>query len=62
MANNEILQILVFAMVFGLALATLWLVLITAGYFVLGKDVFRLLPAGSKAMKPIILKNYAIPA
>jgi Na+/H+-dicarboxylate symporter len=28
---------------FFLALATLWFVLITAGYFVLGKDVFRLL-------------------
>lgn len=28
---------------FFLALATLWLVLITAGYLVLGKDVFRLL-------------------
>ena len=28
---------------FYIALAALWLVLITAGYFVLGKDVFRLL-------------------
>jgi Na+/H+-dicarboxylate symporter len=28
---------------FFLALATLWLVLVTAGYFVLGKDVFRLI-------------------
>ena len=28
---------------FFLALATLWLVLITAGFFVLGKDVFRLI-------------------
>jgi Na+/H+-dicarboxylate symporter len=30
-------------MSFYIALAVLWLVLIAAGYFVLGKDVFRLL-------------------